>query len=728
MTSQHTEHHPDHHAESHAHDSQHDASAAHTDHATHTDHTDHADMFRRLFWITLVLAVPVIAVSSSVEGWFGYDLPGSDWVPPTLGILVFAVGGRPFLTMAKDELRARQPGMMTLISLAIVTALLASVASTLGIGDMDFWWELAGLIVVMLLGHWQEMRAVGQAQGALSALAELLPDQAERVTSGAGGSQDGSAGTGTEETSDGESGSIETVAIAELAQGDVVLVRPGGRVPADGDIRSGEASMDESMITGESAPVRRGTGDHVVAGTVATDGSLRIEITEVGENTALAGIQRMVAAAQDSRTGTRRLADRAAAWLFYVALSAAILTLTVHVAIGEPTLGITRAVSVLVIACPHALGLAIPLVVSISTSMAAKHGLLIKSLGSLEQMRTIQTVLFDKTGTLTHGSHEVTGVAVAKGEDQQRVVALAAAIEADSEHPIGRAVVALAKRDGVAVPTASDVTTLPGTGVEGSVEGHLVAVGGPALLERAQVDVSEELTKTAAGWRDHGGAVLHVVVDGALAGIFTTSDPVRDESHAAVSALQASGIEVVLLTGDAQAVADAVAGELGIYRVYAEVKPDDKDNVVGDLQRGGTSVAMVGDGVNDAPALARADVGLAIGAGTDVAMEAADVVLATSDPRAVVSAVTLSKATYRKMIQNLVWATGYNAIALPVAAGAFAWAGVTMPPAAAAVAMSASTIVVALNAQLLRRVDLNPGGVIDATVASRSGPRAAVRA
>ncbi|WP_291379726.1 heavy metal translocating P-type ATPase [Demequina sp.] len=677
-----------------------------------TDHTGHADMFRRLFWITLALSVPVIALSTSVEGWFGYDLPGSSWVPPTLGIVVFAVGGRPFLTMARVELLNRKPGMMTLISLAIVTAFLASAASTLGIGDMDFWWELAGLIVVMLLGHWQEMRAVGQAQGALSALAELLPDQAERVI---------------DAKSDGPT---ETVAIADLAKGDLVLVRPGGRVPADGDIRSGEASMDESMITGESAPVRRGEGDHVVAGTVATDGSLRIEVTDVGENTALAGIQRMVAEAQESRTGTRRLADRAAAWLFYVALSAAILTLAVHIAIGEPTLGITRAVSVLVIACPHALGLAIPLAVAISTSTAAKRGLLIKSLGSLEQMRTVQTVLFDKTGTLTHGSHEVTDVAVAEGEDQQRVVAFAAAVEADSEHPIGRAVVALAKRDDVAVPTARDVTTLPGTGVEGTVDGQRVAVGGPALLERHEVKVGEELARKADGWSDQGGAVLYVVIDGALAGVFTTSDPVRAQSRAAVSALQASGIEVALLTGDAQAVADAVATELGIDRVYAEVKPDDKDQVVADIQSGGRSVAMVGDGVNDAPALARADVGLAIGAGTDVAMEAADVVLATSDPRAVVSAVTLSRATYRKMIQNLVWATGYNAIAVPVAAGAFAWAGVTMPPAAAAVAMSASTIVVALNAQLLRRVNLDPDsvveahGVVDTDRAERSGERA----
>jgi Cu2+-exporting ATPase len=700
-----------------------DEAPAHSStHSSHTDHTGHADMFRRLFWITLALALPVIAVSDSVEGWFSYDLPGSAWLPPTLGVVVFAVGGRPFLSMSRDELRERSPGMMTLISMAIVTAFLASAASTLGIGDMDFWWELAGLIVVMLLGHWQEMRAVGQAQGALSALAELLPDQAERITSGssAGESPDS---RGAQHTA-GDA-PTETVAIADLAQGDVVLVRPGGRVPADGDIRSGEASMDESMITGESAPVRRGAGDLVVAGTVATDGALRIEITDVGEDTALAGIQRMVAEAQESRTGTRRLADRAAAWLFYVALGAAILTLAVHIAMGEPALGITRAVTVLVIACPHALGLAIPLVVAISTSTAAKQGLLIKSLASLEHMRTIQTVLFDKTGTLTHGSHKVTDVAVAQGEDRQRVVALAAAVEADSEHPIGRAVVDLARRGEVTVPKARDVTTLPGTGVEGTVDGQRVAVGGPALLERVQVEVSEELRQTADGWRERGGAVLHVVVDGALAGVFTTSDPVREESRAAVSALRASGIEVALLTGDAQAVADAVATELGIDRVYAEVKPDDKDQVVGGLQRDGRSVAMVGDGVNDAPALARADVGLAIGAGTDVAMEAADIVLATSDPRAVVSAVTLSKATYRKMIQNLVWATGYNAVAVPVAAGAFAWAGVTLPPAAAALAMSASTIVVALNAQLLRRVDLNPHHVTQREPSRGSDERAA---
>ncbi|MCB2413278.1 heavy metal translocating P-type ATPase [Demequina sp. TTPB684] len=686
-------------------------------HAHHTDHTGHAEMFRHLFWITLALSVPVIALSSSVEGWFGYDLPGSAWIPPTLGVVVFIVGGRPFLTMARDELSQRSPAMMTLISLAIVTAFAASAAATLGIGEMDFWWELAGLIVVMLLGHWQEMRAVGQAQGALAALAELLPDTAERVVDA---EADGDANTGGGDPAP----RTDTVPIADLVKGDVVLVRPGGRVPADGDIRSGEASMDESMITGESAPVRRRAGEHVVAGTVATDGSLRVEVTDVGEDTALAGIQRMVADAQESHTGTRRLADRAAAWLFYIALSAAILTLAVHVAIGEPTVGVTRAVTVLVIACPHALGLAIPLVVAISTSTAAKQGLLIKSLASLEQMRTIDTVLFDKTGTLTHGSHEVTEVALAQGEDRQRVVSLAAAVETDSEHPIGRAVVALAERENVAVRQAADVTTLPGVGVEGQVDGKKVAVGGPALMETSAVQVDDELARIAQQWSDKGGAVLYVVIDGALAGIFTTSDPVRTESRAAVSALKAEGIEVVLLTGDAQAVADAVAGELGIDRVYAQVKPDDKDQVVGELQREGKSVAMVGDGVNDAPALARADVGLAIGAGTDVAMEAADVVLATSDPRAVVSAVALSHATYRKMIQNLVWATAYNAVAVPVAAGVFSWAGITMPPAAAALAMSASTIVVALNAQLLRRVDLDPDNVIDREPAAPSPKKA----
>lgn len=663
--------------------------AGHSDHGT--DHSGHAEMFRRRFWWNLWLAVPVIATSEMVEGWFGYDLPGSVWIGPIIGTAIFFWGGRPFLTMAKDEVRDKSPGMMTLISLAITVAFLASAASTFGVGGLDFWWELAALIVVMLLGHWQEMKAVGQAQGALGALAELLPDDAERVTG---------------------SGETEHVAISSLDQGDIVVVRPGGRVPADGTIASGEAAVDESMITGESAPVGKAQGDSVVAGTVATNGSLRICVTATGDGTALAGIQRMVLDAQESKSGTRKLADRAAALLFWVALGSAALTFVITAAVDSPATGLSRAVSVLVIACPHALGLAIPLVIAISTATSAKQGILVKDTAALERMRTIDTVLFDKTGTLTAGSHELTEIATVDGWDDDEVLALAAAVETDSEHPIGRAVVDAAKDRKVSVPPTDGSQTMPGQGVRATVSGRQVAVGGPALLESLHVELPTALIESASAWRERGAAVLHVVVDSEVVGVFTTSDPVRPESKAAVDALHAHGIDVAMITGDSRAVADAVAKALGIDDVFAEVLPDDKDKAVGDLQGRGKRVAMVGDGVNDAPALARADVGLAIGAGTDVAMEAAGVVLAGSDPRAVLSVITLSRATYRKMRQNLVWATAYNVIAIPLAAGAFAWAGLTMPPALAAVAMSISTIVVAANAQLLRRVSLTPADAV----------------
>lgn len=684
------------HAEHKAQSPHHEVHAGHagrggnSDHGGHTDHSGHAEMFRRLFWWNLLLAIPVFAFSEIVEGWVGYDLPLSGWIPPILGTVIFAWGGWPFLSMAwRDEIKDRAPGMMTLISLAITVAFGASLVSTLGFGDLDFWWELAGLIVIMLLGHWQEMKAVGQARGALQALAELLPDDAERVT------DDGT----------------EHVSIADLATGDTVVVRPGGRVPADGDIASGEASMDESMITGESAPVRRTEGEHVVAGTVATDGSLRVTVTAIGDDTALAGIQRMVTQAQESRSGTRRLADRAAAWLFYIALAAAAATFLVHLALGEPGTGMVRAISVLVVACPHALGLAIPLVIAISTSSSARRGILIKDASALEQMRTVDAVLFDKTGTLTRGEHRVTDITSIEGWDNEKLLAIAAAVERDSEHPIGRAVVTAAQEAEVSIPASESVETLPGRGVRATVDGKDVAVGGPALLHELGVDMPDAVAGSAQEWRERGGAVLHVVIDGEVVGAFTTADPVREESQATVTALHDQGVSVALITGDSQAVADAVARDLGIDEVYAEVLPDDKDEAVADLQGKGRKVAMVGDGVNDAPALARADVGIAIGAGTDVAMEAAGIVLASSDPRGVLSAIRLSRASYRKMRQNLAWATGYNVVAIPLAAGALAPIGIVMPPAAAAIAMSLSTIIVAANAQLLRRVNLAPDDV-----------------
>jgi len=643
-------------------------------------------MFRDRFWVSLLLTLPVVAYAEMIQEWFGYTaprFPGSDWVAPVLGTAIFVYGGAPFLRGAAGEIRDRRPGMMLLIGLAIAVAFLSSAATTLGWFDLDFWWELAALITIMLLGHWMEMRAIGQAEGALAALAELLPDEAERVT------DDGT----------------ELVPLADLAVGDVVLVRPGARVPADGEIVSGEAELDESMLTGESKPVLRRHGERVAAGTVATDTSIRVRVTAVGEETSLAGIRRLVAEAQESRSRAQVLADRAAALLFYVAVGAGILTVVGWTIAGRPDEAVTRTVAVLVIACPHALGLAIPLVISISTSLAARNGILVKDRLALERMRTVDIVLFDKTGTLTKGSHTVTGAAAADG-DERRLLGVAAAVEAESEHPLARAIVAAA--DGH-VPTATSIRARSGRGVEAEVDGVPVAVGGPALLAERGLAIPPALSGEADSWRSRGAAVLAVVEGDAVSGIISLEDEVRPESRRAVEELHALGVEVALITGDSRDVAAAVAETLGIDRVLAEVLPEEKHSEVASLQSEGLRVAMVGDGVNDAPALARADVGIAIGAGTDVAIESAGIVLASDDPRGVVAVRRLSAAGYRKMIQNLVWAAGYNVVAIPLAAGALAGAGIVLAPAAAAVLMSVSTVVVALNAQLLRRLDLRPG-------------------
>jgi P-type Cu2+ transporter len=656
------------------------------DHAEHAGHGDHAARFRDRFWVCLALTVPVVAYSEMVQGWLGFtppQFPGSEWVAPVLGTVVFLYGGWPFLEGGLAEARARQPGMMLLISLAILVGFGASAASALGLFDLEFWWELAALIVVMLLGHWLEMRALGQASGALEALAALLPDEAERVTGGG----------------------METVPAAELAVGDLVLVRPGGRVPADGTVVEGTAELDESMITGESRPVPRGTGDRVVAGTVVTDTALRVRVEAVGEQTALAGIRRLVEQAQRSGSRAQALADRAAAWLFWYALGAGLVTLVVWLALGEPDQAVERTVTVLVIACPHALGLAIPLVIAISTGLAARNGILVKDRLALERMRTVDAVLFDKTGTLTTGKPTVGGVAAVDG-DADGLLRMAAAVEADSEHPLARAIVAAARTGGGDPPAASGFRSMTGRGVQATVDGAAVAVGGPALLRELDVPEPEALAGELAQWRRRGATVLYVLTGDKVLGALALEDAVRPESRQAIEELHRLGRRVVMLTGDARQVAEAVAAELEVDEVLAEVLPEDKDGAVADLQRRGLKVAMVGDGVNDAPALARADVGIAIGAGTDVAIESAGIVLASDDPRGVLGVLRLSQAAYRKMLQNLGWAAGYNLVAVPVAAGALAWAGVTLAPAVGAILMSASTIVVALNAQLLRRLDL----------------------
>ena len=662
----------------------------HADHGGHAGHGDHVARFRRLFWIMLVLAVPVVGFSMMFSMLIGYPLPDAAWVgwiSPILGTVMYVWGGAPFLTGAVSELRARKPGMMLLIALAITVAFIASWGSSLGLLDheLDFWWELALLIVIMLLGHWIEMRSLAQTTSALDSLAALLPDEAEKV--------------------DGDT--TVTVAPADLVVGDVVVVRPGGRVPADGRVVQGSASMDESMITGESRPVRRSTDDQVIAGTVATDSGLRVEITAVGQDTALAGIQKLVTEAQNSSSRAQRLADRAAGWLFWFALGAAAVTAIVWTLVGLPDDAVIRTITVLVIACPHALGLAIPLVVSIATERAARGGVLVKDRLALESMRTVDTVLFDKTGTLTKGTPAVTAIDPIDGTDSDQLLAWAAAAEADSEHPLARAIVNAAKEKQLTIPASTDFESSPAVGVRARVDGRTVQVGGPYLLEQegaAELPVADK-------WREEGAIILHVLVGGTVAGALRLADEIRPESRDAVTALHARGVQVVMITGDAEAVAASVAADLGIDRFFAGVRPEDKASKVKELQSEGRKVAMVGDGVNDAPALAQADVGIAIGAGTDVAIASAGVILASDDPRSVLSVIELSRASYRKMKQNLWWAAGYNLISVPLAAGVLAPIGFVLPMSVGAILMSLSTIVVALNAQLLRRLDLTPDAV-----------------
>lgn len=671
----------------------HDASAAGASHDNHEQHDKHAghspDMFRRKFWLSLMLTIPAVAYSHTIMDLLGYSLPvfpGSEWLPAILGTIVFSYGGLVFLKSARAELAVRQPGMMTLISMAISVAFVYSLAVSLGlIEGMDFWWEVSTLITIMLLGHWLEMASVQSAEGALQELAKLLPDEAEVITAG---------------------GTVKKLA-AELRAGDKVLVRPGAAIPADGLVLEGESDVNESMLTGESRPVRKIAKTEVTGGTLNGSGALTIQITKTGEATALAGIMRLVAEAQNSKSRTQILADRAAYYLTFIALATALLTALAWIVLTDRPAAfvVERVVTVLVIACPHALGLAIPLVTAISTTKATRSGMLVRERASLEAARQIDIVLFDKTGTLTKGEQGVVDIAV-NGASEAEVLRLAASVEAASEHPIAHAITAAAKQRGLVGAKARAFHALAGRGAKAEVAGRTVCVGGPRLLEEQNITLPGLLASAAGKAGRDGKTVVYVIRDGKALGAIMLADVIRPEAAAAVRALQNSGKRVAMLTGDSAAVAAWVAKELGIEEYFAEVLPEHKAGTVKKLQAGGKKVAMVGDGVNDAPALAQADVGIAIGAGTDVAIESAGVVLASSDPRGAARLINLSRATYRKMLQNLAWATGYNAIALPLAAGATFGLGFVLSPAVGAVLMSVSTIIVALNAQLLRRAQL----------------------
>ncbi|MGW8266062.1 MAG: heavy metal translocating P-type ATPase, partial [Longimicrobiales bacterium] len=656
----------------------------------HDKHKGHSvAMFRDRFWWSLALTLPTLFWSELIQEWLGYRAPeftGSPYVPAVFGTVVFLYGGRVFIRGAIGELKEHLPGMMVLISLAISVAFLFSVAVTFGFSGLPLWWELATLVTVMLLGHWIEMRSVSQAHGALQELAKLMPSTATRVS-----------GDTTEE-----------VPLDALKDGDVVLVRPGDSVPADGTVVQGRSSVNEAMITGESRPVEKGEGDTVIAGTVNGEGSLRLEVTGTGDETALAGIMRMVEEAQQSRSRAQALADRAAFYLTLAAVTAGAVTLVAWLALGATgDFAVQRVVTVLVIACPHALGLAIPLVIAISTTMGARNGLLVRDRRGLEEARKLDAVVFDKTGTLTRGEFRVVETATADDLTEEDALRLAAGVEGDSEHTIARGIVESAEEQGLLIPASRDFKNIPGHGVTARVEDRTFHVGGPALLRKLELELSTALEEFQERAATRGQAVIFLVEGGDVLAAFAVADAVREESREAIRSLHEAGIEVVMLTGDARAVAGAVADDLDIDTVFAEVLPDQKAEKIEELQAQGKTVAMVGDGVNDAPALVRANVGIAIGAGTDVAVESGDIVLVRNDPRDVPRIVRLSRATYRKMIQNLWWAAGYNILAIPLAAGVlFSW-GVLLHPAVGAVLMSMSTVIVALNAQLLRRAPLS---------------------
>ena len=622
-------------------------------------------------------------------GFAPLHFPGSALLPPVLGTIIFAYGGWPFLQGAVRELRERTPGMMTLIAIAISVAFAFSIAVAFGFAGMPLWEELATLVTIMLLGHWLEMRSVSQAQGALGELAKLLPATAVRVT----GALDAEH--------------AEDVPVTDLHDGETVLIRPGAAVPADGTVLSGESAVNESLVTGESAPVAKTVGAAVIAGTVNGAGSLRVKVTGTGDHTALAGIMRLVAAAQASRSRAQVLADRAAFWLTWIALGSGALTFTAWMLSGAgAAASIERLVTVLVIACPHALGLAVPLVLAISTTLGARNGLLVRDRRGLEEARNLTTVVFDKTGTLTLGAHRVVGMRTVGGLAEDDALRLAAAVERDAEHSVARAIVATAEERKLAVSASTGFEAIPGRGARAIVDGRTLSVGGPNLLADGSITPAPELATFAAEAATRGEGALYLLEEGHALAAFSVADAIRPESAEAVKRLHDAGIEVVMMTGDAEAVAQAVARTLGIEVVLAQVLPDGKAARIEELKAKGKRVAMVGDGVNDAPALVTANVGIAIGAGTQVAVEAGDIVLVRSDPRDVARIITLSRATYRKMVQNLWWAAGYNVVAIPLAAGVLAPWGIVLTPAVGAVLMSCSTIVVAINAQLLRRARL----------------------
>ncbi|QQG45774.1 MAG: heavy metal translocating P-type ATPase [Candidatus Sungiibacteriota bacterium] len=653
--------------------------------AEHDKHKGHStEMFLRKFLVSLILTVPVVLYADVVQkifGWSPPNFPGSAYLPLVLGSVVFFYGGWAFLIGAYRELKAWLPGMMTLIGIAVSAAYFYSVFSVITGRGHDLFWELTTLITVMLLGHWLEMRAVSGAQGALRELSKLLPDTAEII----------------------RDGKTETIPLSGLREGDMVFVRPGARIPSDGVVVEGKSEVNESMVTGESAPVAKNANSEVIAGTVNGDGSLKIKVTKVGEHTFLAGVMRLVKEAQASKSRLQILSDKAAFYLTVIAIGTGGLTFVLWLfAKAGFGFALERLVAVLVIACPHALGLAVPLVASISTTLAARHGFLVKQRLSLEAARNVDVVLFDKTGTLTRGEYGVTDIWPVKISEEE-LLQVAASVDMHSEHFISKAIVKKAEDADITIVEARDFVRIPGKGVKGTVNGGVIFVGGQAILEDLDVMPPDELKETVEEENKKGKTIIYVASEKELLGIFALADLIRKESREAIQALKAIGVKIAMITGDSEGVAKWVSQELGIDEYFARVLPHQKSEKVKLLQGKGQKVAMVGDGINDAPALTQADLGIAIGAGTNIAIESAGIILVRNDPRDIVKIIKLSRLTYSKMIQNLFWATGYNVVALPLAAGVLASKGILLQPALAALFMSLSTVIVAVNAVFLRK-------------------------
>ncbi len=692
MSSKH-ENHENHDHEKHSHDHKHDHESHHSSHDHGHDHGDHdhhsPGVFRDRFWVSLALTLPILYLSDAFQGWFGYEaitFPGAEWVAPVFGTILFFYGGWPFLKGFVHEVQAKNPGMMTLISLAIAVAYFYSVAVTFGLSGMELYWELSTLIVIMLLGHWIEMASVEGASKALEHLAELVPNDARRLL---------------------DDGDTETVPVHELREDDRILIRPGDQIPADGEVVDGSSSVNEAFLTGETKPVQKKEGDEVVAGGVNGDGALTVKVTRTGDKTTLSQVQRLVEEAQQSRSKFQNLADRAAFWLTIIAISAGTITLIAWLLIGfDFNFALTRTVTVLVMACPHALGLAIPLVIVNGTAMSAQNGILVRNRQAFERARDIDVVCFDKTGTLTKGEHVVQSVHT-NGMKEDEALRLAATLESRSEHHLAAAIVEAARDRDLKPESVKDFEVEAGKGVSGKVDGKAYRIGRLEWREEFDIDFPDALQETYDEVNKRGESVIALMDEKEVVALIALADQVRPSAKEAVKALKKMGVESVMITGDAEAVAKTVSEELGIERYYARVLPGEKAEIVSKLQEEGKQVSFVGDGINDAPALAKSDLGIAIGAGTNVAIESADLVLVESDPEDVTRALQLSGITYRKMIQNLFWATGYNVIALPLAAGVAYTFGVLLTPAVGAVFMSASTVIVAINAMLMRRAKLS---------------------